>query len=47
MKWLCILLTLATADVITNVDNVLAGEDAFLVCEASDIYGPVTSIFWT
>jgi len=47
MKWLCIPLTLATADVITNVDNVLAGEDAFLVCEASDIYGPVTSIFWT
>lgn len=47
MKWLCALLTLTSADVVVNVDNVLAGEDAFLTCEASDIYGPVTSIFWT
>ena len=40
-------LTVTRADVITTVDNVLAGESAFLECEASEVLGPVTSIFWT
>ena len=47
-SFLSVIFALTTrADVITTVDNVLAGESAFLECEAADVLGPVTSIFWT